>query len=83
MANNINIEITEQDKFHGTGKSVTALAKAALESLTNKCNSVTFIHEIPSKHKAAVEATLKREYEIWANTWIAPKLRQIIAKQKR
>jgi hypothetical protein len=40
------------------------------------------VESIPYALRPAVEKEMKANFERWASTWIAPKLRQIIAKRR-
>lgn len=84
MPNNICILVTEEDSppLHRR-KSSADLAAEILERLVNAVPfDTSFIEGIPHKNREQVEAVLKENFELWADTWITPLCRQIIAKQK-
>jgi len=79
--NNIQTAITDQDR--GNRDSAATLARKCLEYLEWACPySTTFSNSVPPRARKEVEEEFKREFELWANTWIAPTLRRIIAKSK-
>lgn len=81
MSNNIDTEITDSDTFNGRGKSAQTLAREILSHLKNACPyGTTFMHDIPNDKRSAVEAELKARFENWANSWIAPRCREILTK---
>lgn len=84
MSNNINNAISEDDERYGRGKSAANMAREMMESLRLACPfGVTFIQGVPMDKKDEAEAELKHHFELWANSWIAPKLRAIIAKERK
>lgn len=79
----IRSEITAEDAKNGSGVSTVGLAEECLRSLLWGCPySTTFVESIPYALRPAVEKEMKEKFERWASTWIAPKLRQIIAKRR-
>lgn len=79
--NKIHTQITAADRNSGKGISVAALAEECLEHLEWGCPyHTTFTNSIPLECRDAAEQELRKAYELWANTWLAPKLRRIIAK---
>lgn len=83
--NRIEKTITSDDVLANLGekKSPKTIASDILSSLETACPyGLTFVDGIPEKNKAKVEAELKKRFELWANSWIAPKCRRIIAKAK-
>lgn len=83
--NAINCTVTVTDRVEAgrMRKSPAAYAQEILEHLKlGAPYATTFIHEIPTEVQASVEASLKKSFELWANSWIAPKCREIIAKSK-
>lgn len=84
--NNIDSKVTASDRANAKirRKSASAYAEDILKSLRDACPfSTTFLHGIPVDSRLVVQAELQKQFEIWANTWIAPICRQIIAKQKQ
>lgn len=84
MSNRIEKDLTRDDLITiGNGKSAATLAAECLEHLERGCPySATFLTSIPFQSRAAAEAELKEAFELWANSWIAPKLLAIMAKTK-
>lgn len=79
--NQINKEIEPSDREVGKGKSPATLAEEILRVLeSSEPFSTVFVEGIPQEQRARVQATLKRNFELWANSWIAPNLRAIITK---
>lgn len=79
--NKINTEISAGDRSSAMGRTPESIAAEILEDLKLALPfSTTFIEEIPMEKRAEVEAKLKYMFTLWANSWIAPKCRQIIAK---
>lgn len=79
--NQINKTIEPYDREIGKGKSPATLAAELLRELENgEPYSTVFVEGIPQEQRARVQAALKRKFEIWANSWIAPHLRAIITK---
>lgn len=86
MPNSIDTTITQHDVLNAkiARQSPATAAQAILNRLQNSCPyGTTFIDGIPHEQKGVVEAQLKKAFELWANTWIAPLCREIIAKQSR
>ena len=84
-ANAIDTDITPHDEHAAKfeRKSAATLAVEILEHLQNGAPyGTTFIQEIPLEQRQTVEVELKHAFEVWANSWIAPKCRQIIAKSR-
>lgn len=83
--NKIITELSDNDmRAVGNGKSVATLAEEMLESLRAAVPyGVTFVECIPQEMRPVVEARLKKNFELWANSWIAPKLLAIVDKSKR
>lgn len=84
--NRIETELTEEDRrvLSFERKSSSSLAEDILDSLRMAAPyHVTFIDGVPAGKKQEVEEELRRRFEIWANTWIAPKCRQIIGKARK
>lgn len=82
--NKIETEITLVDihaaKFYRN--SPQKLAAEILEHLQNFPSYwTTFLYEIPMDARRRVELELQKKFELWANSWIAPKCREIIAKK--
>lgn len=81
--NTIETELRDEDRFAAKfeRKSSATRALEILEHLKNAAPfHTTFIDGISQHEKAKVEVQLKRDFETWANSWIAPICRQIIAK---
>lgn len=79
--NRISTEVTEADREYGKGKSAAQLAQAILDDLPlSQPYGTTFIDSIPYERRKAAEAELKKAFELWANSWIAPRCRAIVAK---
>lgn len=82
--NNIRTSIEPQDIANSKGKSARTLAEDCLQSLLSAAPYGTaLIKSIPVEASAAAEKELRAAFELWANTWIAPRLRAIIAKDFR
>lgn len=85
--NNIQTDITKEDIQHNEDRrrrdSVESLAEECLEHLKSGAPFITTFTSMPEANKVAVEAELKERFERWANTWVAPKLRQIILKSQK
>lgn len=80
--NSINSTPEPYDRQLGKGKSAATLAEEILQHLKQAVPyGTTFIHEIPMGVSKEVEAQLQQAFERWANSWIAPLCRAIIAKQ--
>lgn len=70
--NAIKTKVTKQDCRRGQGTA--ALARDILESLVNGCP-----YDVSGFTDEQI-AQLKYHFELWANSWIAPRCRSIIAK---
>lgn len=84
--NTIDATITTVDRQDAKRKrkSAATYAEEILEHLrTAQPHGVTFVHEISTVDKRIIEAQLKAAFEQWANSWIAPLCREIIAKEIR
>lgn len=84
----MNIDTTpcEADLRNYRGKSPASLAAECLESLElTAVLDLTFFEGFPltDKEKEKLEIYQRAKFENWANSWIAPKLRAIIAKQNK
>lgn len=81
--NKIDTSIGDDDRKRSDRKSSANLAKEALDNLRHAVPfSLTFIEGVRVEDRQHIEAQLKEKFELWANTWIAPDLRSIIAKGK-
>lgn len=81
--NTIESDTTESDRVNARNrrKSSSTYALEILEALRHAAPySTTFIEGITYDQRRAVEEELKRSFEQWANTWIAPLCREIISK---
>jgi len=82
--NSIRRELTSNDRSYGYGKSAATLAKNVLENLElGVPYELHFVKHIPDDHKDEIQAELQKRFENWANSWIAPNCRAIIAKTKK
>lgn len=81
--NRIEKTVTEDDRLDNKidRMSAKSLAEEILEKLESGAPySTTFVEAIPQAHKEEAEEELKRRFEHWANSWVAPLARRIIAK---
>lgn len=86
MNGNIRTICKASDKEGYHGRSPRNIAMEALHHLrhavpysTDDLESLKPLYPMPEERKA-IEAELKAKFEQWAETWIAPKLRAIMAK---
>lgn len=81
MSNRIDTEISVSDHLRAKQRGAANLALETLEDLKTACPySTTFLHCIPPELRKEVEQEMKQAFECWANSWVAPNLRAIIAK---
>lgn len=81
--NAIETEITAMDRWDAIRKrkSPAAYAKQILMVLQSGVPySTTFVESIPYDKRPKAEKELKRKFELWANSWLAPICREILAK---
>ncbi len=82
--NKIDRTISPEDLNQFERKSALTLAEEMMHHLEYACPyNCTFNESIPFEKRKAAEAILKADFERWANSWLAPKLRQIIAKENQ
>jgi hypothetical protein len=81
--NNINTEITDDDVRCAKNKSAATIARQVLGLLETSCPYSTIFTVIPIEIRKEVEEEMKKKFELWANSWIAPAMRQIISKETR
>jgi hypothetical protein len=83
--NNIYDQISESDRIDARRqrRNQATIARSILDNLANaSIHSCTFADFIPINKREQAEAYFKNRFELWANTWVAPLCREIIAKQK-
>ncbi len=83
--NKIDTKVTDEDSFRAKNrrKSDATRAEEILQTLKQSCPfGTTFIQDIPTDKRQSVEAELQKHFENWANSWIAPICREIIARAK-
>lgn len=83
MNDNIRTICKPDDKKNYIGQSPRTIAFDALCKLKYATPySTTFLESVnlTTAQRAALEAELKAKFEQWAEMWVAPQLRAIIAK---
>lgn len=84
MSDNIT-KLENVDKYDvdyiAKNKSAASLAQEIHKTLVSACPfGTTFIQEIPLEHRKVVEDQLRRNFEVWANSWVVPHLAAIVQK---
>lgn len=81
VPHSIDSVVTERDRYSYFGILVEEIAASLFVDLRQCCLHDLTFSDISSKEK--LEKELQARFELWANTWIAPKLRAIIHKARR